>query len=285
MSERLRISASSRFHTVCSDRTVEPEDMIAYFVRMGFGGIDFDIETVPDMGDGWRERCASLAERVAAAGLCMDFGHLPFHKVPGADGKPDPQAFSDRMMQCIEAAGIMGIRHAVIHPLNPRVIADGADPFAANMEYLSPFNEFAHKVGVSLAVENMPGYSERDGIHRFGASAEDVLALSDALDCGNCWDFGHANISGVPQGDSLRLLGHRLTVLHVNDNHGKEDEHLLPFFGNIKWRDAMRGLRESGFDGCFNLECRMIRLPYSVRDTLGAYALSVADALLDMYND
>ena len=54
-----------------------------------------------------------------------------------------------------------------------------------------------------------------------------------------------------------------------------KDDHLLPFWGNVNWRDAMQGLRDSGFSGCFNYECRMQKIPAAMRDEVGHYAVAL----------
>ena len=55
--------------------------------------------------------------------------------------------------------------------------------------------------------------------------------------------------------------------------------YLLPFWGTVDWHDAMQGLRDSGYDGCFNYECRMTKLPPEVRTELCTYAVTLAKRL------
>ena len=71
--------------------------------------------------------------------------------------------------------------------------------------------------------------------------------------------------------DFIPVIGNRLKVLHVHDNHGRQYEHLAPFFGSIDWKDFSDALREVGFDGVLSLEAIMC-------DTLPA------DILEDMYD-
>ena len=49
-----RISASSRFYTNYPGGAFSPVEMIGYFHEVGFRAVDFDIETVPAMGDEWK---------------------------------------------------------------------------------------------------------------------------------------------------------------------------------------------------------------------------------------
>ncbi len=278
------ISASSRFHTLYPGGQYTPFEMLEHFARVGFAGCDYDLETVPEMTGDWRAECAAIADRAAALGISLDMGHLPFKPILDANGKKDTARFAANMHQAIEAAQIMGIKHAVIHPHGkaiPYAELDGDDCLRRCIEWTTPFAEDAARRGVALSFENMRSPREAEGFHRWGSTAEEIAALADHFGMGNCWDFGHANTTGVPQGDSLRCLGSRLTALHVNDNHGTVDAHLLPYFGNLDWNDALCGLRDSGYDGHFNYECKVLCQPAEVRDEIGRFAVALAKRMCD----
>ncbi len=283
MSEKLLVGASSRFETVYPGGTFTPFEMIEHFRRVGFQAIDFDIETVPAMGDEWKEKMSAIAELAAKYGIRMDYGHLPFHKFFTADGKEDKAQFSKNMMRAIEAAGYVGIKNAVIHPANAskKGVDDGLQ---RNIEYMTPFAEWAEKCGVRLTIENMRSPREAEGIHRYASTADEVIAIADYFGADICWDFGHAHTTGLVQSEELAKVGKRLAVLHVNDNHGGEDEHLLPFLGTIDWNDAVKGLKAAGYTGVFNFECKMFRLPpdAAMREGIAAYALGVGNYLTDL---
>ena len=52
----------------------------------------------------------------------------------------------------------------------------------------------------------------------------------------------------------LRTLGHRTKVLHIHDNGGIEDDHLIPTRGVIDWKRFATTLGEVGYNGTFNFE-------------------------------
>ena len=60
-----RISASSRFYTNYPGGAFSPVEMIGYFHEVGFRAVDFDIETVPAMGDEWKRILTEMAEEAA----------------------------------------------------------------------------------------------------------------------------------------------------------------------------------------------------------------------------
>ena len=279
-----RISASSRFYTNYPGGVFTPVEMIRYFHEVGFRAVDFDIETVPAMGDDWKRILTEMAEEAAKYDIALEMGHLPFHSVLREDGTKDREAFHRNMLHCIEAAGHIGIRHAVIHPKgDQRSSRENYDAeLARNIEYMTPYVELAEKVGVKLAFENMRSPLEAEGFHRNFSTADELIPLADHFGHGICWDFGHANTTGLVQSEELHKIGSRLLCLHVNDNHAGGDEHLLPFFGTIQWADAMKALGEIGFANCFNYECRMIRIPADVRQTIGRHAVALGHKLVEM---
>ena len=130
-----------------------------------------------------------------------------------------------------------------------------------------------------MALENMRVHPAAVLTHRFCQTPDELCDVADALGVGVCWDFGHANISGVRQSEGLRYVGKRLKVIHINDNGGMDDQHLAPFTGNVDWVDAMKGLSEIGYEGVFNFELATGKLPTSTREAFAKYVVSVANEL------
>ena len=70
---------------------------------------------------------------------------------------------------------------------------------------------------------------------------------------GFCYDSGHHNCR-TPDEDLLEKYGSRLMALHLHDNDGSGDWHLLPFDGNIDWAKTMRNIAAAGYTGAVSLE-------------------------------
>jgi sugar phosphate isomerase/epimerase len=115
----------------------------------------------------------------------------------------------------------------------------------------------AAKLGVGLAIENMFIHTNSCPAC-FAASADDLVELVDKLGddkvFGLCWDTGHGNLNKVDQVQALHTMGKRLKALHVNDNKGVWDDHILPFHGTIAWIPFMKALGEIGYEGDFTYE-------------------------------
>ena len=50
------------------------------------------------------------------------------------------------------------------------------------------------------------------------------------------------------------MIGKRLRALHINDNRGEKDDHLLPYLGYVEWEPVLRALKEIGYAGDFTYE-------------------------------
>jgi sugar phosphate isomerase/epimerase len=61
------------------------------------------------------------------------------------------------------------------------------------------------------------------------------------LDAGACFDAGHAHLTGGIQ-PAFETLESRIAAVHLHDNRGDSDDHLLPFAGTIEWDAALKTL-------------------------------------------
>ena len=78
-----------------------------------------------------------------------------------------------------------------------------------------------------------------------------------------CIDTGHAVVAQKDPEEMIRILGHRIKVLHIQDNLGVRDEHLIPTEGKIDWKAVAIALGDVGYRGTFNFE---VSKPFSLLD-------------------
>ena len=72
---------------------------------------------------------------------------------------------------------------------------------------------------------------------------------------GICLDTGHLNITEKDQRYFITKAGKRLRALHIAQNDGTKDHHIMPFGrGDVDFFCVVRALREIGYEGIFNLE-------------------------------
>ena len=116
----------------------------------------------------------------------------------------------------------------------------------------------AQSLGVRLALEVIPNRL---------SSAETLVDFIenelDLPDIGICMDFGHGFLMGDLV-DAIETASGYLITTHIHDNHGKADEHLVPFEGGIDWPSALMAAQKIGYDGALMLEVANTSTPTHV---------------------
>lgn len=70
---------------------------------------------------------------------------------------------------------------------------------------------------------------------------------------GFCFDTGHANLTGFDTLDTQLFLS-RMISIHLSDNFGTKDDHMIPFTASIDWNKAMDMIGRSSYTGPLTLE-------------------------------
>ena len=97
-----------------------------------------------------------------------------------------------------------------------------------------------------------------ENLAKFTKNAADLKTLindvgSDRLAI--CLDTGHLHMCGLPQSEFIEQSGELLKALHIADNEGKSDQHLMPYGrGSIDWENFITALAKSSYDGLLNFE-------------------------------
>ena len=279
----LTISSSLSLHKHSKENISEyVRAGLEFHKKMGFEAANLDLEKNLFDADGWQPYIENALKDSKEIGVDIKIAHLPFT----ASGQKDNEyltMFNKKMFRAIDGATMLGVDHAVLHPIVPTLNMkqyDAKEQRELVLTNLAPVVEYANKKGLDVVVENMRITPHFVASHRFCQTVEELCDIADTLGIGVCWDFGHANISGIKQSEGLAYIGKRLKVIHINDNNAFEDDHLLPFMGNIDWRDAMHGLALAEFDGLFNYEIATGRLPAAVREDVARYIISSAKELM-----
>lgn len=283
--KKLRISASLTLHDAPGEDIGQHiRNGLAFHKQVGFDAADFPMRYMRFMGENWQPYIETAADDAHSLGLRFEVCHLPY----GISMEPtaeETETFSRSVFCAMDAAKILGVDHAVLHPNTTTQPLSDFDPqiqYDRVMQHLSPFADYAAKIGLSIVVENMRLVPQSYPVHRYCGDPEELCQIADALGIGICWDFGHAHINHLKQSEALQYVGKRLKVLHVNDNFADDDLHVPPFVGTNDWKDSMQGLSAIGFDGLFNYEVGSARVPLAARESFARYLVSAANELLDM---
>jgi len=166
----------------------------------------------------------------------------------------------------LDVARVLPYRFLVVHlgmPSAERQAVDDNHRDAARRS-LEETVALAAAVGVRVAVEVIP-----NALSRPDALVELVEEQFEGLDVGICLDYGHAHLMG-DLGEAIETISGHLWTTHVHDNHGREDEHLVPFNGTIDWDAAMMATQKIGYDGMLMLEVADTGNPIDVLRTSAA---------------
>ena len=179
---------------------------------------------------------------------------------PRLDSTEDERAeLFGKMAKALVIAKHLDAKYMVVHPLMPYGVNSPVSPYEVydiNKRYYTALAKVAHGLGVLVCLENVP-------FKNFPlASSENILKLISDINhpfLKLCFDTGHAHILGENLGDAARNIGNEfLKAIHVHDNFGEKDCHLVPYEGNIDWADFAEGLYDIGFEGVFSLETKPI---------------------------
>jgi sugar phosphate isomerase/epimerase len=122
------------------------------------------------------------------------------------------------------------------------------------IEALKTIIDYTDTHHVEILLENLvplPTYI------RLGAEIEDIIDIANALDTkrvGICIDTGHSLLTKHDPCSDIQKAGSLLKSLHINDNDGLQDLHMIPGNGVIKWNQICQTLRDIHYQGSFLLE-------------------------------
>jgi len=240
------------------DRRLE-RDHLSAIAAHGFDAVElFALRTHLDYRDPAAVR--DLAGWLRDTGLRLHSVHAPIAErfENGAWQSPLSTGATDRARRALavaEAAAALAIAkeirydYLVVHVGVPEAHAGPTDNNAeAARRSVEELHGMATRLGVRLALEVIPNrLSTADALVRL---LDDELELEDA---GVCLDFGHAHMDGALL-DTIETISGHLYTTHVHDNHGRSDDHLMPFEGSIDWAGALVSMQKVGYEGRYVFE-------------------------------
>ncbi len=250
------------------------EKAVDRLAKLGYTGIDmgFDYwvysQESPFLKDNYLEWAKGLKARADEAGIAFTHAHAP--------GEADAGEVIGRS---IKAAAALGVKYCVIHPVwrdkNGDTIENKSEFISVNAAAIKEWLPLAEKCGVILLSENI----------LWGASADpriiaDLVKTVDSEWFGWCYDTGHAHCSGYKQ-NILKKCSVVPLSLHIQDNDGGGDGHLIPGDGTIDWDVFIKTLREIGYMGDCVMEAhhQSLEAPDNQRDAILARLLDSAEKL------
>lgn len=230
---------------------LSPEEMVSVFSRKGWNELEISDEhacALVQRGEPYAvgEQFRRYAEDL---GIRFPQGHLWLTCDIVAENTAPVLSELRRWLDLFMA---LGVKAGVLHPGGSTMLAQGAERSRVNEIRVDSLRQIAtHVRGSDLVIclENLGTGTQtlEDLMAILTHAGEHALAI--------CLDTGHLNIVGGDQAAFIRGAGPRLKALHIDDNEGHEDQHLMPYGrGTVPWSEVANALRQIGYTGLYNFE-------------------------------
>jgi sugar phosphate isomerase/epimerase len=199
---------------------------------------------------------ADVQQWMAEAGIELDSVHAPVAEQ--FDGVRWTRTFSlaspdkserERAVQEVETALQIArrvpFRVLILHLGWPRPAENSRDAARRSVDAVC---SAAEPLGVTVALEVL-----QNELSRPASLAHFVEEALDTDHARICLDCGHAHIDGDLV-DAIETVSEHLAAVHVHDNRGRNDDHLVPFEGTIDWPGALTEVQKVGYDGTLMFE-------------------------------
>lgn len=258
----------------------DPDGSLQFIKECGFGAVDFNIDTKLPGADikahidngffsqSVEELCAfyrPLKEAIERQGVRISQMHAPFPVF-----QKDAPEYNEFLISVVEktlaVAQYLGCPAVVVHPITR---STKEKERATNFALYRALIPAGKKYGVKICLENLFTTRKDRVIEGACSRAEDACYYIDTLNAeageeifGFCLDIGHANLLGRNIRSYINTLGKRLTILHIHDNNGATDSHMMPYtqtynWGKdlyLNWEDVIEGLRDIDYRGVIAFE-------------------------------
>jgi sugar phosphate isomerase/epimerase len=174
-------------------------------------------------------------------GLDVPFVHLGYTGINKLwVGGKEGDILADGFINDLDVCGANGVPMVVMH-LTAHSVAP--PPSLIGIARLKRIVDHAEELGIKVAFENtkIPGYLEF------------VFNYIKNNNAGICYDSGHAHCHFDDKFD-WELFKNKIFAVHLHDNNGFADQHLLPFDGTIDWTALAKNLVKANYLGPVTLE-------------------------------
>lgn len=193
----------------------------------------------------------------------------------------------EELFKWIDMYEEIGIKNMVLHCDNLTETNLGREEkIEKNIEKLQILAEYIKNKEITVCLENLRPHSPEE-TELVDRSADDLLYIIERIGSsrfGICLDTGHLNLTDKNQREFILKAGDKLKALHIADNDGNTDQHLMPFNrGTVDFPEIIKALKEIKYNGIFNLEIPGERsIPLELRDAKIEYIKALYQYLMKM---
>lgn len=207
----------------------------------------------------WNDNAKRILDTSKAKGLNFVQAHSPGGNPIAGDG--NAKILIDATIRSIEICGVLGIPNIVVHAGMMKGYTK-EQFFYENREFFRKLIPAMERNNVNVLCENST--QKNMGDMYFTNSGKDMKEFVEYVNhplFHACWDTGHGNCEGN-QYDDIKAIGNDLFAVHINDNSGRGDEHVIPYLGTVNMDEVMNALIDIGYKGVFTFESGSSLRPY-----------------------
>jgi len=227
-----------------------PEEMVGAFAAKGWYHLELSTEhgrALLERGDPTGTGDA-FRELAADQGVFFPQGHLWLTADITA---PNQDEVVDELRQWLDLFVAAGVRAAVLHPSGVPKVRETRPPEAVlelQVKALRDLTGHVQGTDTTICLENVSAAPEAGDLLR-------IIEATGGEHLGICLDTGHLNMASGDQTGFIRAAGAHLQALHLADNEGQSDQHLMPYGkGTVDWPTVVHELRQLPYEALFNLE-------------------------------
>jgi len=221
-------------------------------------------------GDDYEQKLDYYIEKSKEIGIKILSTHIPYrYKYL----EPESETFErchKMAVRALKASDYIGAEWAVMH----------VTTVEGTVNYVKRLLAESGVKNVGIAIENMCSRPISELIE-----VVDILA-GEGYKVGICLDIGHCHQNKFFDNDIpevIKMMGHRIKMLHVHDNSRGPDVHKAPYMGTVPWEKVMKALKEIGYEGALNLEIMPADIPKPARDAYEKYSVEIAKYLITLF--
>lgn len=232
------------------------QERIDAVVEAGFKYIDLNLYTVKNedellVSEKWKDNAKAILENTQRKGARFVQAHSPGGN-PIAEGK-EAQTLLDATIRSIDICGVLGIKNIVVHSGMLEGITK-EQFFEKNKDFFEKLFPVMERNNVNVLCENSTQKNMGNMYYtNSGTDMKEFVRYVNHPLFHACWDTGHGNCEGNQYNEML-AIGEDLYAVHINDNSGRGDEHILPYFGILNLDEIMHALIEINYTGIFTFE-------------------------------
>lgn len=241
------------------------EESIKYIKKAGFKKVFFSW-----VYDTWGESQEYIYNLIKQNNLEIVFAHVgyrgtyDFNKV-WLEGK-DGDKIVNNLIKDLQILKDHNINIAVVHPSNTIEV----DISEIGLKRWKKIIKHAEKIGITIAIENL----------RYIKFVEFLIDNIKSPNLKVCYDSGHAHCHTKGKFDFEKFKD-LIVATHIHDNNNEQDLHLIPFHGNINWKEVLHKLKENNKEVTLSAEI-YYRLGYKLCKPIKFYK-HICKVMKNMY--